>query len=683
MTFIHALRRRRLGALVATSTILGLTAVTTLSPHVNAWSATSPGAASVAVVGGTGDDGAYGTTVDASGNIITVGTFAGTVDFDPGVGTVSLTSNGGLWDGFITKIDSSGNLLWAKSFGGTSQDTPLSVTTDVAGNIYVTGSVSSSVDFDPGAGTATKAGIGIVDAFILKLDSSGNYAWAHRFGAASKVTQSQSVAADASGNVFFAGAFQGTTNFEPDSNANPYPKNLTSGGDRDIYVMSLNTAGTFRWAVAASGPDMDIAQAVSLDSSGNVFVAGYFKGTVDFGGGQGTSINVTSAGGEDAFIWKLNSTGAVQWARAAGGLGDESALAVDVDSSGNVVASGYFDDGADFDPDSSATAVLNVNAYSSAFVWKLSSAGTYSWAKAIDGDGTSGRAWSYGVVTDSSGNVYSTGYFSGTSDFHPSGTAQLVSAGDYEVYVWKLSSSGTYVWARSISGTGTDYGRSIAVNSSGDVFAAGNFQQTANFDVSGGVASKTSAGGTDVFVLKIDSSGASASTSTSSTTSTTSTTVGGGNSTTTTVAGSNNSVNSNGVPSSSEIESFPAKSLVVGGVVVPGQSYVVEATGFQPSESVTALLKNSTSNLGVSSASASGTAKVTVKIPKSASGRQTLILFGTTSRYGVKQSITVGTSATSLPETGAKTVSWQLVGLLMLAVGGAAYSSSRRKRLES
>ena len=170
------------------------------------------------------------------------------------------------------------------------------------------------------------------------------------------------------------------------------------------------------------------------------------------------------------------------------------------------------------------------------------------------------------------------------------------------------------------------------------------------------------------------------SSSTTTTTPTTTTSIGGGNSTTTTIASSNNSVNSSGVPSSSEIETFLAKSLVVGGVVLPGQSYVVEANGFQPTESVNAFLKGSSSSLGVSAASVSGSAKVTVKIPKTTSGRQTLILFGSTSRHGVKQPITVGTSVTSLPETGSKTVTLQMVGLLMLAVGGLGYLSTRRKR---
>jgi len=112
------------------------------------------------------------------------------------------------------------------------------------------------------------------------------------------------------------------------------------------------------------------------------------------------------------------------------------------------------------------------------------------------------------VAVDSSGNVYTTGQFSGTVDFDPgAGTANLVSNEYADVFVSKLDASGNLVWAKSFGGTGTDAGNSVAVDGSGNVHITGYFQGTADFDPGDGTTDLTSAGEQDVFVSKLDASG--------------------------------------------------------------------------------------------------------------------------------------------------------------------------------
>jgi hypothetical protein len=119
-------------------------------------------------MGGTGYDYGYGIAVDASGNVYTTGSFEGTADFDPGSGVSNLTSAGDN-DVFVRKLDASGNFLWARSMGGTGSDRGGGIAVDASGIVYTTGWFSSTVDFDPGAGTVNLTSAGARDIFVQKL----------------------------------------------------------------------------------------------------------------------------------------------------------------------------------------------------------------------------------------------------------------------------------------------------------------------------------------------------------------------------------------------------------------------------------------------------------------------------------------------------------------------------------
>jgi hypothetical protein len=129
------------------------------------------------------------------------------------------------------------------------------------------------------------------------------------------------------------------------------------------------------------------------------------------------------------------------------------------------------------------------------------------WAKGLGGTAADE---SNSIAVDSSGNVYTTGFFNGIADFDPgAGEANLTSAGGNDSFISKLDSSGNIVWAKRLGGTSSDSGRSIAVDSSGNVYTTGNFQGTVDFDPGAGEANLTSFGSNDVFVLKLTPSGES------------------------------------------------------------------------------------------------------------------------------------------------------------------------------
>jgi len=262
-------------------------------------------------IGSTIDDYGLSITTDALGNVYTTGAFYYTVDFDPGAGTFDLTANGGA-DIFIQKMDANGNFIWAKSWGSPiigSWSVIGSITTDASGNIYTTGLLVGTVDFDPGAGTFNLTSNGSYDIFIQKLDANGTFIWAKSMGSTSGADQSSSITTDALGNVYTTGGFSDTVDFDPGAGT----FNLTSNGSYDIFIQKLDVNGDFIWAKSMGGAGLDFGYSITTDASGNVYTTGRFYNTVDFDPGSGT-FNLSSNGGVDIYIQKLSqcapSTGA-------------------------------------------------------------------------------------------------------------------------------------------------------------------------------------------------------------------------------------------------------------------------------------------------------------------------------------------------------------------------------------
>ncbi|WP_323796380.1 SBBP repeat-containing protein [Nisaea sp.] len=448
-------------------------------------------------VGGTGGDQGRSITVDSGGNSYVTGRFQGTVDFDPRAGTANLASAGND-DVFIAKYDSSGDLLWAKNVGGTSIDRGESIQVDSSGNSYVTGYFSGTADFDPGAGTANLTSAGFDAVFIAKYDSSGDLLWAKNVGGTS-IDTGQSIAIDSSGNSYVTGDFGGTADFDPGAGT----ANLTSAGGQDVFIARYDASGDLLWAKNVGGTNADLGHSITVDSSGNSYVTGRFQGTADFDPGAGTA-NLTSAGSEDVFIAKYDSSGDLAWAKNVGGTNTDRGHSIQVDSSGNSYVTGYFNGTADFDP-GAGTANLTSAGSSDVFIAKYDNGGDLLWAKNVGGTLSDyGRS----IQVDSSGNSYVTGSFSGTADFDPgAGTVNLTAAGLEDVFIAKYGSNGDLVWAKSVGGASEDVGESIKVDSSGNSYVTGYFRDIADFDPGSGTENLTSAGSTDVFLLKLDSDG--------------------------------------------------------------------------------------------------------------------------------------------------------------------------------
>ena len=311
---------------------------------------------------------------------------------------------------------------------------------------------------------------------------NGSTWWAVKAGGSSG-DGGKGIAVDSNGNAYATGFFSFTATFGSTI--------LTSSGDHDIFIAKLSSSGSWQWAVKAGGSGLgscECGYGIAVDSSGNAYATGNFYETATFG-----STSLTSSGNQDIFIAKLSSTGSWQWAVKAGGSQYDYGFGIAVDSSGNAYATGYFSETANFGSTS-----LTSSGGSDIFIAKLSSSGSWQWAvKADSSDGTAG----YGIAVDSSGNAYATGEFGGTAIF---GSTNLVSSGQSDIFIAKLTSSGSWQWAVKAGGSsGDDDGNGIAVDSSGNAYVTGSFSGTATF----GSTSLTGSGGNDIFFAKLNSSG--------------------------------------------------------------------------------------------------------------------------------------------------------------------------------
>ena len=428
--------------------------------------------------GGSFNDFIRGIAVDSSGNVYVTGSFTGVAAF----GVTNITSNGGL-DLFVAKYDSLGNVLWVGQGGSTLYDDyGLAIAVDSQGNSYVTGAFSGDASF----GTNTLHNVGGSEILVLKYDTNGNLLWARQAGGTS-LNSGRGIAVDAAGNSYVTGYFQSVGTF---GTTNQVTLTTSVVGDYDIFLAKYDGTGELVWVRQAGGSLNDVGFGIAVDSGGNSLLTGYFNSsTAMFDDTNLHNSNLVSTNSPDIFVAKYNSSGNVVWARQAGGAGIDEGFAIAVDFQGNSYLSGVFSETATF-----GGLTLTNGGGSANFIAKYNSAGSVAWAQKLAGGTDDGSGV---VAVDAAGNSYFTGWFSGTASF---ANTNLTSTGSNDVFVAKFDGLGHQLWVKKAGGLKLDRGYAIAVDSVGNSYTSGFFEDTSNFDS----FALNSAGGWDCFTARTD-----------------------------------------------------------------------------------------------------------------------------------------------------------------------------------
>jgi hypothetical protein len=457
---------------------------------------------------------------DSSGNVFVTGQYGAALTlYNTGGGTGATLANAGPNDCFVAKYSSAGTVLWAAQIAGTGDDIGYGIATDSSGNVFVTGYYGAAVTLYNTGGTigATLPFTGGFDCFVAKYSSAGAVVWAAQItGTTTSQDIGYGIATDTSGNVFVTGQYQAALTLYNTGGTTGATLPFTGGAD--CFIAKYSSAGAVVWAtrIAGTTTSTDIGYGIATDSSGNVFVTGQCVAALTlYNTGGGTGATLAYTGGFDCFVAKYSSAGAVVWATRIAGTTTSTDIGYGIatDSSGNVFATGQYTAALTlYNTGGGTGATLPFTGAQDVFVAKYTSAGAVVWAAQIAGTGAD---VGQGIATDSSGNVFVTGYYNtaALTLYNTGGGtgATLALTGGNDCFVAKYSSAGAVVWATRIAGTTTsqDIGYGIATDSSGNVFATGQYTAALTLYNTGGTTGATLAytGGADCFLVKYNSNG--------------------------------------------------------------------------------------------------------------------------------------------------------------------------------
>ncbi len=447
-------------------------------------------------LGGSDLDVSLGTALDSSNNIYITGyTVSGnfpTVNpFQPVKGRSR--------DVFVSKLNAAGTALEYSTFiGGSAQDEGHGIAVDASGNAYVAGSTLSS-DFPttPGA-LRTTPGADANDAFILKLGPTGSTLVYSTYLAGSMPDEAGSIAVDSAGNAFVTGQTESS-----DLPTTPGAFQTSAPGNTDAYVAKINDSGSaLIYCTYLGGSFTDVGEGIAIDSAGNAYVTGSTQSTT-FPTTTG-AFRTTPAGGSDAFVAKLNTTGsALAYSTYLGGSSIDKARTIAVDASGNAYVTG-FTTSTDFPTVGPIQGTLAGG--SDAFVTKLKADGSgLVYSTFLGGsDADRGR----GIAVDSSGNTYVSG-FTSSVDFPTANPFQPTLGGGRDAFVAKIDPAGSVlVYSSYLGGAQAEDnfdGAFVAADSSGNAYVTGDTAST-NFPVVNALqatCASCTTGLTDAFVAKV------------------------------------------------------------------------------------------------------------------------------------------------------------------------------------
>lgn len=391
-------------------------------------------------IGGPSKDKINGVSTDAEGNIYITGFFRGkNVDFDPSSAKALLSSHGDEGpdsgfggDIFVAKYNAKGEYIWAFNVGGSSiLDSGLTIKADADGSVYIGGFIRDVVDFDPELSHTAALNGKDGTAFLAHYTNAGKYQWALNFGAAETDNTVYDIELDKDHNVYITGFFQGKNiDFDPSSSTHA----LTASG-YDGYLAKYTEAGKYVFAFNYGGSETDVARAMTIDKSGNLYILGDFKGkNVDFDPSDNKA-SLSSKGGSDMVLAKYNADGQYVWAFDMGGTGNEIGGEID-NNNESLYITGSFSGTVDFDPGTQATNLTSDGGFDIVLA-KYNMGGDFEAAFKI---GSYADDFGFDILAGEDNSFYLCGGFRGSdTPFDPALNFHLSAEGDEDAFLAKYN----------------------------------------------------------------------------------------------------------------------------------------------------------------------------------------------------------------------------------------------------
>ena len=468
-------------------------------------------------IGSVEDDEGYSIAIDSAENVYVSGNFEETCYFS--YNSTDTLQSIGAKEIFLTKYSSNGNFLWARNLGGNGWDLDATIQINPYGAIYIAGEFSATADLDPGYGVFNLTSTGSVGTFLGKfpqtMDPLAGFSITDEAIIMDQPVQFYDESLN-NANSWFWDFGDGTTSTQQNpihtyqADGSYTVSQIVSDGInsdtviRDDFIGVLRPPAIFDEVWQIGGNNNDDVQAIAFDSIGNMYVTGNYYSQIDLDLSSGAEI-LNSIGSSDIYIAKYDALGSLLWAKGIGGSSNDELSDMVIDSSGNVYLTGTFRNTVDFDP---SFVIHNVTAqgYSDIFFLKLNTNGQFVWVTTIEATSSTNSLACNDIAIDNNNNIYATGKSSGTMVVDPASSMISLPAGSF--FILKINENGQAVWAYNLYGYSNTKGTSICTNPLGDVVITGNFYGTVDFDPGPNTFNHTGIPGLNIFVLKLDNTGA-------------------------------------------------------------------------------------------------------------------------------------------------------------------------------
>ena len=312
-----------------------------------------------------------------------------------------------------------------------------------------------------------------IDIFVIAFDTTGKIKWAKNYTGPG-TEAAHSVALDATGDILFTGEIGGDTDF----GCGPITPDTI-----DVFVTKLDKDGNCIWSKSWGSTDGQTGRSIAVAPNGDVVFAGAYRGDIDFGKGI-----LASAGGVDAFLARLDGSGATLWSKRFGDYFDQFIYGVATGPQGEIAITGPFDNAIDFGGGKMSSA-----GSSDMFLAAFDSDGKHRFSKKFgdiyDQFGTS-------TAIDGAGHVANAGIIRGDVDF---GGGVLPQGTYYDASYTKFSPKGVHEWSGRKGDGSAQVAHAVAIDEKGYVIIGGGFEETIDF----GNGIMTSTGGYDMFVVRL------------------------------------------------------------------------------------------------------------------------------------------------------------------------------------